>query len=51
MTFLQVDTLKVECHRQKCPILDCPSDQQIRPDALACCMVNMIYFEYIFYKL
>lgn len=34
-----VDTLKVECHRQKCPILDCPSDQQIRPDALACCMI------------
>lgn len=34
-----VDTLKVECQREKCPILDCPSDQQMRPDALGCCMI------------
>ena len=42
-SFSQVDTLKVECQREKCPILDCASDQQMRPDALACCMVNMIF--------
>lgn len=36
----QVDTLKVECHSQKCPRLDCPSEQQVRPDSLACCQVR-----------
>ena len=33
------ESLKVECQSQKCPRLDCPADQQFRPDALACCKV------------
>ena len=34
------ESLKVECQSQKCPRLDCPADQQFRPDALACCKVH-----------
>ena len=33
------ESMKVECQSQRCPRLDCPADQQIRPDALACCKV------------
>ena len=42
--FFQADTLKVECHSEKCPRLDCPPEQQIRPDALACCKVSFGQF-------
>ena len=36
------ESMKVECESQKCPRLDCPADQQIRPDALACCKVKLV---------
>ena len=37
------ESMKVECQSQRCPRLDCPADQQIRPDALACCKVHGVW--------
>ena len=37
----QADTLTVTCSRQACPRLDCPREQQVRPDDLACCKVGI----------
>ena len=39
------ESMKVECQSQRCPTLDCPADQQIRPDALACCKVSVYIFD------
>ncbi|TRY80007.1 hypothetical protein TCAL_08936 [Tigriopus californicus] len=31
------DTLEVKCTHEHCPKLDCPKDDQVREDTLACC--------------
>ena len=34
---LQVGSLAVDCFKESCPPLDCPLQEQVRPDALSCC--------------
>ena len=41
--FFQADTLTVECKSKQCPELDCATELQIRPDALACCKVLTLF--------
>jgi len=35
----QVDILSVACHKEECPALDCPLEDQTRPGPLHCCKV------------
>ncbi len=39
---MQADSLEVECSNKDCPELNCPLEQQERPDALACCKVSKL---------
>ena len=34
------NTLEVVCASKQCPPLECPREQRVRPDKLACCMVG-----------
>ena len=34
------NSLEVVCASKQCPPLDCPREQRVRPDKLACCMVG-----------
>ena len=35
------NSLEVVCASKQCPKLDCPREQRVRPDKLACCTVRI----------